>query len=117
MPYPVQVDHDFSKHWYKRNAWNFVLASAGFSAIFIDGYFFQSFGVSGIVGVAAFIISIFRWAWQDKRILDNYHCPTCAKHLHGPLIRDLGPEVKEAFTYDCKDCQTTWDTTLRVPRD
>ena len=102
MPYPIKVDHDFSKQWHKRNLWNFLFAAIGFGTVAMDiwGHAVPKVTVWTAIGIASFIFAIFRWMLQDIKILNNYHCPTCGLHLEGPLIRDLGPEIKEAYTFD-----------------
>lgn len=117
MPYPVQDDDEFGKSYLRHNAWHVALAGGGFAATFIDLWRTMALGLWGWIGIAAFGLGIIQLALSERRRLKNYHCPACGQHLDGPMIRDLSNDAKQAYTYDCKDCQTTWDTKLRVPSD
>ena len=116
-PYPVQVDHEFGKHFLRENLRQFALVGGGFLVTFLDFMRTLTLGLWGVLGLIATAIGFIQISLSERRRLKNYHCPTCGKHLAGPLIRDLSESAKQAYTYDCEDCETTWDTTLRVPSD
>lgn len=69
-------------------------------------------GLDFWLGVGSFVLAIGLWAWDDRRLFRNYHCPQCGGHLPEPTIRH--PSEGERITYLCPDCDIEWDTTLRA---
>ncbi|MEM1354648.1 MAG: hypothetical protein AAGC44_12445 [Planctomycetota bacterium] len=116
-PYPVKVDSEFGRNYFVHNLWQVLLGGAGFLVTFISVWKTHTLGIWGIIGIAAFLMGIVQMALADRKRLKNYHCPSCGKHLQGPLIRELDKHTKDALTYDCDACQVTWDTRLRNGAD
>lgn len=111
-PYPVKVDHDFSKRWIKRSLWAVLFGAIGFTSLWLEvRYGRGGFGIA--IGLVGFIGSIVKIALDEQKALKNYHCPRCGQHLKGPDERDLDKDNKRALAYDCHDCLITWDTRLR----
>ncbi len=111
--YPVKTDEDFRKHSHRRGLWNLFLFTAGIASLVVDAWTTYSPGIYLGFGFATTMFGLLIWARKEEKILTNYHCPLCAMHLKGPLIRDLDGERQRWLTFDCNACKVTWDTGLR----
>lgn len=80
----VILDKRFGKRYFVRNIMKMIPLLIGFIFLWRD---WGRFELEFWLGIASFVGGIFYWAWQDRVLLQSYHCPRCGRHVPKPTIQ------------------------------